>query len=139
MIETHLYHSMSHLSSVEDLRGELNFLRLTPYAAKYEDGFFDFSIMNHWNQHSPHGLDTLKILGLLMLRRSKDMTLHSTGQSIMEQRKLTVEMVAVPQNSSERALLTVCRTSNTIMDPPDPGSKLLESSSSGKSLLLNSW
>ena len=104
MIETHLYHSMSHLSSVEDLRGELNFLRLTPYAAKYEDGFFDFSIMNHWNQHSPHGLDTLKILGLLMLRRSKDMTLHSTGQSIMEQRKLTVEMVAVPQNSSERAL-----------------------------------
>jgi len=27
---------------IDDLRGELNFLRLVPYAAKWEDGFFDF-------------------------------------------------------------------------------------------------
>ena len=56
---------------INDLRGELNFLRLTPYAAKHEDGFFDFSIMNHWNQQSEHGLETLRVLGLLILRRSK--------------------------------------------------------------------
>lgn len=89
---------------ISDLRGELNFLRLEPYAAKLEDGFFDFSITNHWNTHSEHGLETLKILGLLMLRRSKDMTIASTGRSIMEQKKLTVEFVPVSQEPSERAL-----------------------------------
>ena len=89
---------------ISDLRGELNFLRLEPYAAKLEDGFFDFSITNHWNTHSEHGLETLKILGLLMLRRSKDMTIAGTGRSIMEQKKLTVEFVPVSQEPSERAL-----------------------------------
>ena len=60
--------------------------------------------MNHWNLQSHYGLETLRVLGLLMLRRSKDMTIRATGQSIMEQRKLTVEVVGVPQSSSERAL-----------------------------------
>jgi len=89
---------------ISDLRGELNFLCLEPYAAKLEDGFFDFSITNHWNTHSEHGLETLRILGLLVLRRSKDMTIARTGQSIMEQKKLTVEFVPVSQEPSERAL-----------------------------------
>ena len=69
-----------------DLKGELNFLRLEPYAAKLEDGFFDFSITNHWNMHSEHGLEVLRCIGLLMLRRSKDMTIARTGRSIMEQK-----------------------------------------------------
>ena len=89
---------------VQDLRGELNFLRLSPYAAKWEDGFFDFSIMNHWNVQSSHGLETLRILGLLILRRSKDMTLCQTGASIMNQKRLTVDFVSVEQTDSERAL-----------------------------------
>ena len=89
---------------IGDLRGELNFLRLTPYAAKWEDGFFDFSIMNHWNHRSKHGIETLRILGLLLLRRSKDMTVCETGASIMEQKKLTIELVPVAQSESERAL-----------------------------------
>eukprot|EP00578_Thalassiosira_sp_NH16_P021382 CAMPEP_0181099756 /NCGR_PEP_ID=MMETSP1071-20121207/12826_1 /TAXON_ID=35127 /ORGANISM="Thalassiosira sp., Strain NH16" /LENGTH=1332 /DNA_ID=CAMNT_0023182433 /DNA_START=29 /DNA_END=4027 /DNA_ORIENTATION=+ len=89
---------------IQDLRGELNFLRLVPYAAKHEDGFFDFSIMSHWAQQSEHGLETLRVLGLLILRRSKGMTICRTGQSIMEQRKLTVELIGVAQSASERAL-----------------------------------
>ena len=36
---------------------------------------FNFSILDHWNARSVHGLDTLRILGMLLLRRSKDMTL----------------------------------------------------------------
>lgn len=89
---------------IEDLRGELNFLRLVPYGAYSEDGFFDFSVTNHWRAHSMHGLETLRILGLLILRRSKDMTIRGTGRPIMEQRKLTVEVVPVAQSASERAL-----------------------------------
>ena len=89
---------------VEDLRGELNFLRLSPFAAKYEDGFFNFSVMNHWNQRSLQGLETLRVLGLVILRRGKSMTIRNTGSPIMEQRKLTIEAVPVAQSSSERAL-----------------------------------
>ena len=89
---------------IEDLRGELNFLRLTPYAAQWEDGFFDFSIMNHWKHHSEHCIETLRILGLLILRRSKDMTICHSGLPIMNQKKLTVELVPVAQSESERAL-----------------------------------
>jgi len=89
-------------SGIEDLRGELNFLRLSPYAAKFEDGFFNFSILDHWNARSVHGLDTLRILGMLLLRRSKDMTLSESGRSIMDSRKLTVELVPVSQDASER-------------------------------------
>eukprot|EP00957_Ditylum_brightwellii_P068116 5170553-Ditylum_brightwellii.AAC.1 len=63
---------------IDDLRGELNFLRLEPYAAALEDGFFDFSITNHWKARSEHGLETLRILGLLLLRRAKNMTLRLT-------------------------------------------------------------
>ena len=47
---------------------------------------------------------TSRILGMLMLRRSKDMTLVQSGAPIMEQKKLTVEYVPVAQRPSERAL-----------------------------------
>jgi SNF2 family DNA or RNA helicase len=89
---------------IEDLRGELNFLHLTPYAAKYEDGFFDFSIMDHWKNHLLSSIETLRILGLLILRRSKDMTICRSGLPIMNQKKLTVELVPIAQSDSERAL-----------------------------------
>jgi len=91
-------------SGIEDLRGELNFLRLSPYAAKLEDGFFNFSILSHWDARSLHGLDTLRILGMLLLRRSKDMTVSESGRSIMDSRKLTINLVPVSQDASERAL-----------------------------------
>lgn len=89
---------------IGDLRGELNFLQLEPYAARLEDGFFDFSITNHWQHHSLHGLETLRILGMLMLRRSKSMTIAETGKPLLGLKPLTVEFVPVPQDPSERAL-----------------------------------
>ena len=89
-------------SGIEDLRGELNFLRLSPYAANLEDGFFNFSILSHWDARSLHGLDTLRILGMLLLRRAKDMTLSESGRSIMDSRKLTIDLVPVSQDASER-------------------------------------
>lgn len=60
--------------------------------------------MNHWKNKSQHGIDTLRILGMLLLRRSKDMTVVQTGAPIMEQKKLTVTYVPVAQRPSERAL-----------------------------------
>lgn len=88
----------------EDLRGELNFLQLEPYAARLEDGFFDFSITNHLEQHSLHGLETLRILGMLMLRRSKTMTIAESGHPLLGLKPLTVEFLPVPQDPSERAV-----------------------------------
>eukprot|EP00956_Cyclotella_meneghiniana_P002044 scaffold2280_cov68-Cyclotella_meneghiniana.AAC.1 len=105
--------------SIEDLRGELNFLRLTPYAARWEDGFFDFSIMNHWKHQSEHCIETLRILGLLILRRSKDMTIHETGLPIMNQKKLTVIpnalFIAGLNTSSRKRFLG--KTANPISNP----------------------
>jgi hypothetical protein len=89
---------------IDDLRGELQFLRLSPYAAGLEDGFFKFSITNHWHRHSSHCLETLRILGLLILRRSKSMTIAETKQPLMGLKPLTVEFVPIPQDPSERAL-----------------------------------
>jgi hypothetical protein len=89
---------------IDDLRGELNFLRLDPYSANLEDGFFDFSITNHWAQHSIHGLETLRILGMLILRRSKSMTIVSSQQPLLGLKPLTIEFVPIPQDPSERAV-----------------------------------
>lgn len=89
---------------IGDLRGELNFLNLEPYSAALEDGFFDFSITNHWTQHSVHGLETLRILGLLLLRRSKSMTIVQSRQPLLGLKPLTVEFVPIPQDPSERAI-----------------------------------
>ena len=89
---------------IDDLCGELQFLRLSPYAAGLEDGFFKFSISNHWLHHSLHGLETLRILGLLILRRSKSMTIVETGQPLLGLKPLTVEFVPIAQDPSERAL-----------------------------------
>jgi SNF2 family DNA or RNA helicase len=89
---------------IDDLRGELQFLRLSPFAAGLEDGFFKFSITSHWHNHSLHCLETLRILGLLILRRSKSMTIAETKQPLMGLKPLTVEFVPIPQDPSERAL-----------------------------------
>lgn len=60
------------LDGVTDLRGELCFLGLEPFAANSDDGFFDFAIANHWEEKSRYGLSVLKMMaGLIMLRRSK--------------------------------------------------------------------
>ena len=89
---------------IDDLRGELNFLRLEPFAAKLEDGFFQFAVKNFWDAAHPHAIETLRILGLVTLRRAKDMTIRSTNLPILGLKPLTVEFIPIPQTPSERAL-----------------------------------
>lgn len=89
---------------IDDLRGELNFLRLEPFSAALEDGFFNFAIANHWEQRNVAAFETLRVLGLFILRRSKNMTIRATGVPILGLKPLTVEFVPIPQSLSERAL-----------------------------------
>ena len=51
-----------------DFRGELCFLRLDPFAANNEDGFFDFAITTHLEARSRYGLgkSPLSLVGLLL-------------------------------------------------------------------------
>jgi len=89
---------------IQDFRGELCFLGLEPFAANNEDGFFDFAITNHWDQRSTYGLDILRILSLVMLRRTKSMNIIDTGMPLLGLKNLTVVFEPVPQDPSERAL-----------------------------------
>jgi hypothetical protein len=89
---------------VQDLNGELCFLRLEPFSSKSDDGFFKFAIADHWMAKSRYGLETLQILSLLMLRRSKSMTLCGTDMPLLALKPMSVEFVLVPQTDSERAL-----------------------------------
>ena len=91
-------------SGIEDLRGELNFLRLEPFGAGWEDGFFDFAIQKPWEQKEAHAVAMLQILCLVALRRSKDMTVAKTGTGLLDLKPMTVEFCPVPQSCSERAL-----------------------------------
>jgi SNF2 family DNA or RNA helicase len=90
---------------IADLRGELNFLALEPFAAGNEDGFFDFMIQDPWECRHPRAIDTLRVLSSVMLRRSKSMSIVSTGLGLLENLpSLTVTFVPVEQSASERAL-----------------------------------
>ena len=89
---------------IEDLKGELNFLRLEPFGASWEDGFFDFAIKAPWESKQPHAVAVLQILCLVALRRSKDMTIAESGIGLLDLKPMTVEYIPVPQTHSERAL-----------------------------------
>jgi hypothetical protein len=89
---------------IHDLRGELCFLRLEPFCGTLEDGFFEFAIQNPWEASSRYGLDTLGVLRLFLLRRSKSMTIAESGLPLLGLKPLTVTFEPVPQDSSERAL-----------------------------------
>lgn len=90
---------------IADLRGELNFLRLEPFAADNEDGFFDFMIRDPWDCRHSRAIDTLRVLSSVLLRRSKSMSVVSTGLGLLDSLlPLTVQFVPVEQKASERAL-----------------------------------
>lgn len=94
--------------SIEDFKGELNFLGLEPFSAENEDGFFQFCIKQHWEAESHYGLDALRALSLVMLRRSKTMTyldpISKMHLPLLGLPALTVRMEPVPQIPSERAI-----------------------------------
>jgi hypothetical protein len=92
------------LEGIQDFRGELCFLGLEPFAANNEDGYFDFAISNHWNTRSNYGLEILRVLSLVMLRRSKSMTIRKTNLPLLGLKPLTLTFEPVPQDTSERAL-----------------------------------
>ena len=89
---------------IQDLSGELNFLRLEPFGAGQNDGFYQFAVMTPWEEKHPHAISTLRILGLVALRRSKDMTVAGTGTHLLDLKPMTVEFMPVQQSHSERAL-----------------------------------
>jgi len=90
--------------SIEDLRGELNFLKLEPFSSGSEDGFYDFMVTQPFFSGDTHAIVILKTLSTVMLRRSKSMTVRSTGAPLLGLPPLTVEYVPVQQTESERAL-----------------------------------
>ena len=89
---------------IQDLSGELNFLRLEPFGAGQNDGFYQFAVMTPWENKHPHAISMLRILGLVALRRSKDMTIAGTDTRLLDLKPLTVDFLPVPQSHSERAL-----------------------------------
>lgn len=89
---------------IEDLKGELNFLRLEPFSAKTEDGFFKFMVRDNWDRHGREVITVLKNLSSVLLRRSKSMMVVETGEPLLGLPELTVEYHPVHQSSSERAL-----------------------------------
>lgn len=90
--------------SIDDFRGELNFLRLHPFGALCEDGFFDFMITQPWEEKCTDAIEILKNLSSVLLRRTKSMTVRSTGAPLLGLPEMTVEYVPVQQTESERAL-----------------------------------
>ncbi|CAJ1942990.1 unnamed protein product [Cylindrotheca closterium] len=93
------------VDDISDLRGELSFLGLEPFAFSNDDGFFDFAVANHWHQRSQYGLSVLqKLAALIILRRSKGMVVRHTGLPLLGLPPMTVTYEPVPQDSSERAL-----------------------------------
>ena len=49
-------------SSLADLRGELNFLRVSPFGAGHEDGFWQHVIAQPWAARSESALDAIELL-----------------------------------------------------------------------------
>ncbi|GMH64863.1 hypothetical protein TL16_g04059 [Triparma laevis f. inornata] len=87
---------------LNDLKAELNFLRVSPFSAKSEDGFWNFLIGNHFQNNSETGVETVRQLSRVILRRSKDMTFLKGGDPIMGLPPKTVNYIAVKQTHSER-------------------------------------
>ena len=89
---------------VDDFRGELCFLKLEPFAGNCEDGFFDYAIKSHWDAESILGIERLKLLSQVMLRRAKSMTLFGTNTPLLGLKPLKIVFEPVPQDPSERAI-----------------------------------
>ena len=90
-------------SSLADLRGELNFLRVSPFGAGHEDGFWQHVIAQPWAARSESALDAIELLlSHLMLRRSKSQT-DTNGVSILDLPPKTMVRQPVVQQPSERA------------------------------------
>jgi hypothetical protein len=73
-------------SKIEDLHGELNFLRVWPFALKdSEDGFWAHKIGTPYRQKDPNALNFLRaLIDEVMIRHSKSQTLIETGEALIK-------------------------------------------------------
>ena len=76
---------------LDDLRGELAFLRLMPFGANVEDGFWDYAIRRPFHDEHPHAIELLLSLGQVLLRREKNTRVIGTGATILDLEKYSLE------------------------------------------------
>jgi len=93
-------------SSIDDLKGELAFLRITPFGANHEDGFWEHNIGRPYKQQEESALDALRVLlRALMMRHSKSgQRVLGSGAALLDLPPRSDEVVAVPLESSQLAV-----------------------------------
>jgi len=89
---------------LDDLRGELAFLSLTPFGGNVEDGYWDFAIRQPFDAKHPQAIELLLSLGQVLLRREKSTRVIKTGATILDLEQFSLEYSRVRQNDDERAL-----------------------------------
>lgn len=88
---------------ISDLQGELYFLRVSPFGAGHEDGFWDHVIGKPWANQSESALAALQVLlSAVMMRHSKSQTTLD-GRSILSLPPKTIHYVPVQLKDSELA------------------------------------
>ena len=82
---------------ISDLQGELYFLRVSPFGAGHEDGFWRHVIGDPWQERNESALDALQVLlNGVMMRHSKTQTwLDGTTILSLPPRRLVMQPVAL--------------------------------------------
>ena len=82
---------------ISDLQGELYFLRVSPFGAGHEDGFWRHVIGDPWHEKDESALDALQVLlNGVMMRHSKTQTwLDGTTILSLPPRRLVMQPVAL--------------------------------------------
>ena len=88
---------------ISDLQGELYFLRVSPFGAGHDDGFWNHCVGRPWEAKEEAALDALQVLlGAVMLRRSKTQT-YLDGTPILELPTRSIVRAPVALDGSEQA------------------------------------
>eukprot|EP00964_Phaeocystis_antarctica_P034836 scaffold19850_cov63-Phaeocystis_antarctica.AAC.1 len=88
---------------ISDLQGELNFLRVSPFGAGHEDGFWRHVIGAPWQASDDSALDALQLLlHGVMMRHSKTQT-WMDGSTILALPPRELVLAPVQLDGSERA------------------------------------
>ena len=88
---------------ISDLQGELNFLRVSPFGAGHEDGFWRHVIGAPWQASDDSALDALQVLlHGVMMRHSKTQT-WMDGTTILALPPRELVLTPVQLEGSERA------------------------------------
>ena len=89
---------------ISDLQGELYFLRVSPFGAGHEDGFWRHVIGDPWQERNESALDALQVLlNGVMMRHSKTQTwLDGTTILSLPPRRLVMQPVALEGSGTRR-------------------------------------